>query len=147
MGLEVLVPLIMGALLQVAARTGEGVLGAVEDASKDAANLIFARIKEWWSSDNAASSDLERFNSEPGVYQNVIEARLVRKLAASPEMQLQLGDMLSRSGPQIAVFQSIANARGVTGARVEEMTRGVLNVDQRIVEATDVTGVEIKRFR
>jgi hypothetical protein len=55
MGLEVLVPLVMGALFQVAEKVagkiGEGALDTVGDAAKDTASTVFGKIKNWWSGD------------------------------------------------------------------------------------------------
>ncbi|WP_035930408.1 hypothetical protein [Kocuria rosea] len=146
MGLEVLVPLLMGALIQVTGRAGEGVLGAVEDATKDTASTVFGKIKAWWSGDDSASGDLEKFVSEPDIYQPVIEARLVRKLADEPAMQDELAKLLADAGPQAEVYQSISKAHGITGAKVQDMLRGRLQVQQDIENASDVTGADINRM-
>lgn len=147
MGLEVLVPLIMGALLKVAGKVGEGALGAVEDAAKDAATGVFARIRSWWAGDDSASSDLARFEQEPDIYQPVVQARLVKKLTAEPQMQAELAAMMEQAGPRVEVFQTIAAAHGVTGARVADMVGGHLRVDQDITDASsDVTGADITRM-
>lgn len=146
MGLEVLVPLLMGALLKVAGKVGEGVLGAVEDAAKDGATRVVAKIKKWWSADSSASDDLARFEAEPDVYQPVVQARLVKKLTAEPHMQDELAAMMAQVGPQVEVYQKIAAAHGVTGAKVEQMMGGRLQVDQEVQNASDITGVDIKRM-
>lgn len=146
MGLELLVPLVMGALLKVAGKIGDGALGAVEDAAKRAASGIFAKITTWWSTDATASDDLAKFATEPDVYQPVVEARLVRKLADDPSMQAELATLLENAGPQVDVFQSVAAAHGITGARVSEMLRGSVRVTQDITRASDVTGVDITRL-
>jgi hypothetical protein len=146
MGLDVLVPLVMGALLKVAGKVGEGVLGAVEEAVKDNAVGVFAKIKEWWSGDSSASDDLAKFEAEPDIYQPVVQARLVKKLTAEPEKQAELAAMMAQAGPQVEVFQTIAAAHGITGAKVEEMMSGRLNVVQDVQNASDVTGAEIKRM-
>jgi hypothetical protein len=146
MGLEVLVPLVMGALLKVAGKIGDGALGAVEDAAKGAASGILAKVKSWWSSDKVASEDLARFTAEPNVYQPVVEARLIRKLSDDPAMQAELAAMLASAGPQVDVFQSIASAHGITGARIGEMISGRAHVQQHIENASDITGVDITRM-
>jgi hypothetical protein len=146
MGLEVLVPLLMGALIQVAGRAGEGVLGAVEDTAKDTASTVFGKIKAWWSSDDSASGDLEKFVSEPDIYQPVIEKRLVRKLADEPAMQDELAKLLADAGPETEIYQSVSSAHGITGAKVQEMLRGRVQVKQDIKNASDVTGAEINRM-
>ena len=87
MGLEVLIPILMGALLRVAGRAGDGVLDAVQEQSRDSAMGLFARIRSWWSSDAAASRDLDSFQSEPDLYSPVIEARLIRKLTEEPTVR------------------------------------------------------------
>src|SRR4051812_38690432 len=104
MGLEVLVPLVMGALLQVAGKIGEGALGAVEDAARETASGVFAKIKTWWSGDPSASDDLAKFRAEPDIYQPVVEARLVRKLSDDRAMQNELAALLANAGPQVEVF-------------------------------------------
>jgi hypothetical protein len=146
MGLEVLVPLLMGALLKVVGKVGDGALGAVEDAAKDAAGGVFSRIRSWWSQDKTASADLARFEEEPDVYQPVVQARLIRKLAAEPAMQAELAAMMEQAGPRVEVFQTIAAAHGITGARVGEMLAGRLHVEQDITDASDVTGADITRL-
>lgn len=147
MGLEVLVPLLMGALLKVAGKVGEGALGAVEDAAKGGATAVLTRIRSWWSGDESASADLTRFEQEPDIYQPVVEARLVRKLTADPAMQAELAAMMEQAGPQVEVFQTIAAAHGITGARVAEMMGGRLHVEQDIKDgSSDVTGVDITRM-
>jgi hypothetical protein len=147
MGLEVLVPLLMGALLKVAGKVGEGALGAVEDAAKDAATGVFARIRSWWAGDDTASADLDRFEQEPDIYQPVVQARLVKKLQADPAMQAELAAMMEQAGPRVEVFQTIAAAHGITGARVGQMLGGQLRVQQDIKDAsTYVTGADITRM-
>lgn len=146
MGFEVLVPLLMGALLNVVGKAGEGALSAVEDVAKDTAAGIFAKIKSWWSGDASASDDLAKFEAEPDIYQPVMQARLLKKLAAEPEMHAELAAMIAQTGPQVEVFQTVAAAHGITGAKVEEMVRGRLYVEQNVQNASDVTGVDIKRM-
>ena len=69
MGLEVLVPVLVGALLRVAGKVGDGVLSAVEEQSKQAANGVVAKLRAWWSRDKVASDELERFQAGPDVAQ------------------------------------------------------------------------------
>lgn len=146
MGLEVLVPLVMGALIQVAGKIGEGALGAVEDAAKDAASGIFNKIKTWWSGDDNASADLTKFAAEPDIYEPVIEARLIRKLTEDPRMQADLSALLENAGPHVEVFQSVAAANGITGAKVGQMLRGRIRVQQSIQNSSEVTGADITRL-
>ncbi|SNY23398.1 hypothetical protein [Paractinoplanes atraurantiacus] len=147
MGLEILVPLVMGALLKVAGKVADGALSAVEDAAADGASGIFAKIKSWWSGDSSASGDLERFTAEPEIYQPVVEARLISKLADDPAMQAELAALLQSAGPGVDVFQSIATAHGVTGAKVEQMLSGRVTVRQEIKDASsNVVGADIKRL-
>jgi hypothetical protein len=145
MGLEVMVPLLVGALLRVAGKVGDGVLSAIEDQAKAAANGIVAKVRAWWSGDKIASDELERFQREPDIYRPVVEARLVNKLTAEPDKQREFEALLTGLGPQVEVFQTIATANGVTGARIEELIRGNVHVEQRIGSAENVVGVEIKR--
>lgn len=150
MGLEVLIPLVMGSLIQVAEKVagkiGEGALDAVGDAAKDTASTIFGKIKDWWSGDDSASDDLKKFVAEPDIYQPVVEARLVRKLTADPAMQTELETVFANAGPEVRVFQSISKAHGITGAKVEQMLSGRVSVQQDIKDASDVTGADIKRL-
>lgn len=146
MGLEILVPILMGALLKVAGKVGEGVLGAVEETAKDTATSVFAKVRAWWSADKSASEDLGKFEQEPGIYAPVVEARLVQKLTAEPDKQAEFASFVDALGPQVEVFQTIAEANGITGAKIEELVRGRVHVDQRIEHASDVTGVDIKRM-
>lgn len=146
MGLEVLVPLLMGALFKVVDKVGEGALDAVGDVAKDTAASVFAKVKSWWSGDASASDDLAKFEAEPDIYQPVVQARLLKKLAAEPEMQAELAAMMTQAGPQVEVFQTVAAAHGITGAKIEEMLRGRVYVEQNVQNASDVTGVDIKRL-
>lgn len=147
MGLEVLIPLVMGALIQVAEKVagkiGEGALDAVGDAAKDTASTVFGKIKTWWSGDATASDDLQKFAAEPDVYQPVLEKRLVKKLTEDPAMQAELETLFANAGPQVEVFQSISKAHGITGAKVKQMLSGRVSVRQVINHASDVTGAEI----
>jgi hypothetical protein len=143
MGLEVLIPLVMGALIQVAGKISDGALDAVGEAAKDTASTVFGKIKNWWSGDATASDDLQKFAAEPDIYQPVLEKRLVKKLTEDPAMQAELETLFANAGPQVDVFQSISKAHGVTGAKVKHMLSGRLNVGQVINDASDVTGVEI----
>lgn len=146
MGLEVLVPILMGALLKVAGKVGEGALEAVEEATQKGAAGLFAKIKNWWSSDDRASEDLERFIVEPDVYTPVVESRLASKLSADPQMQRELATLVEGMGPEVNVLQDIAEAEGITGARIRELLRGTVNVEQRIKSGKDVVGVDIDRL-
>jgi len=148
MGIEVLVPLVIGALLKVLDRAADGALNSVEDAGKKAAGSVFDKIRSWWSNDPKASDDLARFESEPEVYQPVVEARLIGKLKAEPEMQTELSDLLNADAlkPHVEVFQKVAEAHGITGAKVEEMLAGSVRVRQEIERASNVTGAEIKQL-
>jgi hypothetical protein len=150
MGLEVLVPVVMGALLsaagKVAGKVGAGALNAVEEQAKKTANAVADRIRSWWSGDEVASADLERFEQEPDIYQPVVERRLVERLTDDPAMQRELAALLEGQAPQVEVLQTIAEANGVTGARVDEMRRGTLRVEQRIEKGENVTGADITRL-
>jgi hypothetical protein len=145
-GLELLIPILMGALLRAAGRAGDGVLDAVQDQARETATGVFARIRSWWSSDPAASRDLESFQSEPEIYSPVIEARLVRKLTEDLPIRAELEHMITGLGPQVEVFQRIATAHGITGAKIDEMTSGNVHVRQDISDANDVTGVDIRKL-
>jgi hypothetical protein len=146
MGLEVLVPILVGALLRVAGKVADGALSAIEEQSRQAANGVVARLRAWWSRDRKASDELERFQEEPDLYQPVIEARLVQKLTAEPGMQREFEALLSGMGPQVEVFQKIAKANGVTGVRIEELMRGQVRVEQQMDTAENVIGADIKRL-
>jgi hypothetical protein len=146
MGLELLVPVLAGALLRVAGKVGDGVLSAVEEQSEQAANGVVAKLRAWWSRDKVASDELTRFQDEPDVYRPVIEARLVKTLTAEPGMQREFEALVAGMGPQVEVFQKIAQANGVTGARIEELVRGHVHVEQQMDKAENVTGADIKRI-
>jgi hypothetical protein len=146
MGLEVLVPVLVGALLRVVGKVGDGVLSAVEEQSKQAANGVVAKLRAWWSRDKVASDELERFQAEPDMYRPIIEARLVKKLTAEPDMQCEFETLVTGMGPQVEVFQKIARANGVTGARIEELVRGQVHVQQQMDTAENVVGADIKRL-
>jgi hypothetical protein len=145
-GLEVLVPFVMGALLKVIDRVAEGALGAVEGATKDGAAAVFGKLKAWWSADRSAAEDLEKFAAEPDIYQPVVEARLVKKLEAEPDMQAEFATMMEQAGPQVEVFQKLAEAKGITGARVAKMVSGRLNVKQEIEHGKNIVGVDIDQL-
>ena len=70
----------------------------------------------------------------------------MKKLTAEPGMQREFEALVTGMGPQVEVFQKIAQANGVTGARIEELVRGHVHVGQEIDEAQNVTGVEINRM-
>lgn len=144
MGLEVLVPILMGALLKVAVKAGEGVLGAVEQTTTDVASGVFSKLKTWWSSDPSANEELSKFEQEPEIYAPVIEARLAKKLADNPDKRTEFTTALQGADPQVEVFQDIAWAHGITGARIEKLLGGQVRVDQKIEEASDAIGVDIK---
>lgn len=146
MGLEVLIPILMGALIRVAGRAGDGVLDAVQEQSKDTAMGLFGRIRSWWSSDAAASRDLESFQSEPDIYSPVIEARLIRKLTEEPAVRDELEQIVTALGPKVEVFQHIAAAHRITGATIGTMISGSVAVRQEITDAEDVTGVEVRKL-
>jgi hypothetical protein len=146
MGLEILVPILMGALLKVVGKAGEGVLSAVEDTAKQGATSLFAKVKAWFSSDKSASDDLRKFEEEPDVYTPVVEARLIKKLTAEPAKQAEFASIVDDMGPQVEVFQTIAEAHGITGTKIEELVRGRVHVDQRVDHASDVVGADIKRM-
>jgi hypothetical protein len=146
MGLEILVPVLVGALLRVAGKVGDGVLSTIEEQSKQAANGVVAKLRAWWSRDKVASDELTRFQDEPDMYRPVIEARLVKKLTAEPDMQREFEALVTGMGPQVEVFQKIAQANGVTGARIEELVRGHVRIEQQMDTAENVTGAEIKRL-
>jgi hypothetical protein len=146
MGLEILVPILMGAFFKVVSRAGSGVLDAVERAADESATSVFSRVKAWWAPDKSASDDLSKFEEEPDIYAPVIQARLVKKLTEEPGKQAELAAMLGDLGPQVEVFQTIAEAHGITGAKFDAIVSGRVRVDQRIDHASDVVGVEIKRM-
>ena len=146
MGLELLIPILMGALLRVAGRAGDGVLDAVQDQARENASGVFAKIRSWWSSDAKASRDLESFQSEPEIYSAVVEARLARKLAEDPTTRVELERMVTDLGPRVEVFQRIAAAHGITGAKIDAMNSGSVHVRQDISGADDGTGVEIREI-
>ena len=146
MGIEILVPVLVGALLRVAGKVADGVLSTVEEQSKQAANGVVAKLRAWWSRDKVASDELKRFQAEPDMYRPVIEARLVKKLTAEPEMLREFEAVITGMGPQVEVFQKIAKANGVTGARIEELIRGDVHIEQQMDTAENVTGAEIKRL-
>jgi hypothetical protein len=147
MDVDALVTLLMGALLTVAGRAGEGALEAAGDAAKDTAGSVVERIRSRWSRDESAAAELERFVAEPDDDQQAaVQSRLTRELTAEPELRDELSTLVEGAGPQIEVFQRLAEAHGVTGARVEEAVGGSLRVTQNIEHALDVTGADIKRM-
>ncbi|MEU8816676.1 hypothetical protein [Actinoplanes sp. NPDC048796] len=146
MGLEALVPLIMGALLQVAGRVGAGALDAVGEAAKAQASTVFGKVKSWFAGDPPAAGDLDRFADDPDLYQSVIQARLIRKLTADEAMRDELAALFARQGPEVQVFQTIAESHGITGAKVTEMVSGRLTVRQDIRASSDSKGVDINRL-
>jgi hypothetical protein len=140
----------MGALLEVAGnaagKVGAAALTAAEEQAKNAANAVVDRHSSWWSDDDVASADLYRFEQEPDVYKQVVEGRLVKEPAGDPDMQRELTALLEETGPTVEVLQSIAVANGVTGARVEEMLRGTLRVEQHVGAGPGCTGADIRQL-
>ena len=146
MGLEIIVPVLMAALLRVAGKVGDGVLSAIEEQSKNAANGIVDRLRAWWSADKVASDELERYQAEPDIYRPVLEKRLVQKLTAEPDRQQEFAALVAGLGPQVEVFQEFARANGVTGARIEELVNGKVHVEQRADTAENMVGADIKKM-
>jgi hypothetical protein len=61
-------------------------------------------------------------------------------------MQREFEALLTGMGPQVEVFQKIARANAVTGARIEELVRGRVRVEQQMDTAENVIGADIKRL-
>ena len=141
-----LVPVLVGALLRVVGRSVTACWAPSRSSRNKPPTASSPSCGAWWSRDKVASDELERFQDEPDMYRPVVEARLVKKLTAEPDMQREFEALITGMGPQVEVFQKIAQANGVTGARIEELVRGHVHVEQQMDTAENVTGAEIKRL-
>ncbi len=129
MGMEVVVSVVVGALLRLAQKVGDGALKGVEEQAQATANGIVSKLRSWWADDEISSSELDRFDKEPDLYRPIIEARLVQRFLAEPNKRREFEAMTSAAGPYVEVLQNIAEANGVTGARIEDLVRGTVHVE------------------
>ncbi|HEV3000940.1 MAG TPA: hypothetical protein VGW75_09410 [Solirubrobacteraceae bacterium] len=137
---------VIAAITAYVTRKCEDAVETAGDALLEPARSFFERLKSRWADDAAASGDLERFADSPSLYAPVIQRRLEDELARDAELRAELQREVDELGPNVEVFQRIADARGVTGLRADEVTRGRARVEQQIERGENVLGADINKL-
>ena len=129
---------------------------AAEAFAGEAGKTVYEKTKSllgWISGklvgDPVATDVVRRFESEPEKYEPLFQDILVERVANDSEFARELMafiEQIKKMAPQVQVVQQMEKAENIVGARIKEMTRGTVSVQQDIKHATDVTGLKIDKM-
>jgi hypothetical protein len=144
-----IVPEIVGGVLSVLLPyVIKGAEKFAEEAGKDAyakAKSLFATLKAKWSGDPEAAKALEDFEQKPARYQPVLRSILEEKLAGDEGLRDELARRLQEMKPYLHVIQEMKVGKGVIGADFGEVASGKVDVEQKIEQAENVTGIKANK--
>ena len=106
---------------------------------------VVDRLRKWWSREPVAAASAEALPSDPKKYAQILAGLLSSDLADNEEFAEELKALTDQVGPYVKVVQRMEVADGVTGADIEELVTGSVDVEQNMTVAHDVTGFKAKR--
>ena len=78
-------------------------------------------------------------------YSPIVAGLLAYELTENTSFADEVRSLIDEVGPHIDVVQRIEIAHGVTGAEIDELVRGTINVEQDVTEAHNLTGFKAKK--
>ena len=114
------------------------------EAAAGKAGELVALLKQRWAGDREAEAGLALFQSQPKRYTSAVADIVRTRLEADPVFAADVRTLLDELGPKIRVIQKIRVAEHVTGARVESLKTGEVDITQEVDEAKDLTGFDGK---
>ena len=109
---------------------------------------LYSTLKAKWSGDEEAMGTLENYEEKPERYEPVLKSILEEKLGSDADLRAELSQQVKEVAPYFAphikVFQKVIRGEDLTGAEIDEMTRGTVEVTQDLDEVKNATGVRIK---
>ena len=122
---------------EFATQAGREATGAVK--------ALAERLQRWWSREPVAAAAAEQLPQDPTKYSPILGSLLASELERDEALANDLRQLVADVAPYIEVVQRIEVARGVTGADIEELTRGSVHVEQQMTQAQDVVGFKAKK--
>jgi hypothetical protein len=136
-------------LVPYAKKAAESFAGEVGKAVFEKTTALWDWIKSRFTKGEPSSDVFQRFEKAPEKYQPYLEDLLTEQLATdsafSSELDRRIREIKAMA-PTLKVVQEMEKAEKVTGARIKELTRGNVEVNQKIKDAKDVTGADIEKM-
>jgi len=123
----------------------------VESFAGEAGKYVFGKAKEVWeklraklAGDAQAEATLDRFEHDPDGARKDLEAQVEKHAKADASLGDELAQVLAeikRQAPHVKVVQDVQEAENLIGIEAGRVSRGTVEVDQKVGKATGtVTG-------
>ena len=130
-------------------KAAEEFTGETGKAIAEKAGSLLAKLKSWWTGDEAATDTITRYEENPARYEPYLEDVLKEKLLNDPQLRSELAELLreiKEAGPDLRIVQRMKKAEEVVGLKAKNMTGGTASVQQVIEEGKKITGMDIDKI-
>lgn len=107
---------------------------------------LLGRIRARFRREPAHTDVLDRYAADPAANEGALQATLAREMETDPAFRAEVERDVNRFGPVLSVVQRIREGKEVTGAEIDAMKKGLVQVHQEMDRGENVTGARIKDF-
>lgn len=128
------------------AKGGEKVAEALGEEIGVQVKGLVERIRARFRRQPADAGVLDRYAADPGAVEGEARETLAREMEADPAFRAEVEREVKRFGPVLSVVQRIKNGEEVTGAEIETVKKGLIQVHQEMDVGKKVVGAKIGTF-
>jgi hypothetical protein len=114
-------------------------------AAFNAVSALAKRLQGWWSDKPVANAAVQELASDPETYSKTLTQLLASDLAQDESFAAELQQLVESVAPHVHVVQRMEVAQGVTGADIDELIKGTVDVQQEMKQAEDVIGFSARK--
>ncbi len=134
------------ALLAPFARKGaEAIATELGKKTTSAAAALLKALSARWADKVEPKAALQSYLQDPAATDRLVAA-LSTEIKTDGVFKTELQRLIQGNRPEVFVKQVVTDTDDVLGAKVREMTRGLLSVDQSVTGAKSATAVEIDKL-
>lgn len=128
------------------AKGGEKVAEALGEEIGSQVKGLVERIRARFRREPAKAEVLDQYAADPAANEGVAQATLAREMEADPAFRAQVESDVNRFGPVLSVVQRIREGNEVTGAEIENVKKGLIQVHQELEKGDHIVGAKIGNF-
>lgn len=122
------------------AKGGEKVVEALGEQIGAQVKGLVERISARFRREPAQAQVLDEYAADPAANEGAAQATLARELEADPTFRARVEQDVNRFGPVLGVVQRIKEGREVTGAEIDEVRKGLIQIHQEIDKGEKIVG-------
>ena len=122
------------------AKGGEKVAEALGEQIGTQVKGLVERITARFRREPAQAQVLDAYAANPAANEGAVQNALARELEADPAFRAEVEQDVNRFGSVLSVVQRIKEGKEVTGAEIDEVSEGLIQVHQEIEKGEKIVG-------